>query len=414
MSIFTEKEISLPAEQIADVIKQIKAKADAYAPAQLDLMKEFCSFDSETHYLPGNARAVEICKKHLEPLGVEFEEIVCENVGTHLIARLKPENPQGRIVLNSHLDTVFPVGFAEKYPCHVEGDYLYGLGAIDCKGGFVVSCYAVRIMQELGLLPNVEIDMIYSCDEEQGSMTGRAIYHQIGEGADAAFIFEPGYINEAGQHCVVTSRQGVILGNLDIKGVEAHAGCAYSQGHSANKELAHKILELYGFNDEARGIYYNAAPVSGGRPNGVVSGDANMQFCVAGIPDWDAYHECERNLDYMGSHTEDPVCTLDLSYRMLFPPQEHLPESTEIYKTIKKAADLVGMEVIEDGVHPDCEDVHGAGDANYFGEINVPALDGFGPNGFDMHSTEERVYIPSIQQKTELFAAYLYLMGLNL
>lgn len=398
---------------IQETIEKIRKRAGEYAPVMLELMKEFCSFDSETHYLPGNARCVEICKEHLAPLGAEFEEITYENVGTHLVARLKPENPKGRIVLNSHLDTVFPVGFAEKHPWHIEGDYLYGLGAIDCKGGFVVSCYALRILKDLGLLPQIEIDMIYSCDEEQGSVTGRELYYKIGEGADAAFIFEPGTVTEDGKHAVVTSRQGVILGNLDIKGVESHAGSAYSLGHSANKELAHKILELYGFNDDEKGIYYNAAPVSGGRPNGVVSGDANMQFCVAGIPDWDSYHQCERNLDYMGSHTEDPVCTLDLSYRMLFPPQEHLPQSTEIYKVVEEAAALVGMEVFEDGVRNDGEDIHGAGDANYFGEINVPALDGFGPTGSHIHSTEERLYIPSLQQKAELFAAYLYLMSLK-
>ena len=109
-------------------------------------------------------------------------------------------------------------------------------------------------MQELGLLPDVEIDMIYACDEEQGSMTGREVYHRLSEGADAAFIFEPGELTASGKHAVITSRQGVILGNLDITGVEAHAGCAYSKGHSANKELAHKI------NGETaqRIVYYGA------------------------------------------------------------------------------------------------------------------------------------------------------------
>ena len=391
-------------------IRQIRELAGKYASEQLALLQEFASFDSETHDLEGNRRAVDLARKHLEPLGVSFEEVTYEGVGTHLIARLVPENPQGRILINSHLDTVFPVGFAAQNPPHVEGDYLYGLGVIDCKGGFVVSCYALRIMQELGLLPDVEIDMIYACDEEQGSMTGREVYHRLSEGADAAFIFEPGELTASGKHAVITSRQGVILGNLDITGVEAHAGCAYSKGHSANKELAHKILELYSFNDDEKGIYYNAAPVSGGRPNGVVSGSANMQFCVAGIPDWASYHACEAKLDAMGSHTEDPVCGVSLSYRMLFPPQEHLEKSSEIFETIREAAECLGMEVEEDGVNPTGEDVYGAGDANYFAEAKIPAIDGFGPLGSGMHTTEERVYIPSIRQKTELFAAYLLMM----
>lgn len=393
-----------------EVIAQIREKASTYLPAQVQLLLDLASFDSETHCVEGNQRVIQIIREHLDALSPEYEEITYEQVGTHLIAKIRPENPTGRILLNSHLDTVFPIGFAEANPPHIEDDYLYGLGVLDCKGGFAVSCYAVRIMQELGLLPNVEIDMIYSCDEEQGSMTGQEVYHKYAQGADATYIFEPGELSPNGKMAVITSRQGVILGNMDISGVEAHAGSAYSKGHSANRELAHKILELYSFNDEEKGIYCNAAPVSGGRPNGVVSGNANMQFCVAGIPDEEAYRECERKLDHMGSYTNDPGCRVDLSYRMLFPPQPHLEQSTQIYRMIEEAAGLLGIEVEEAGVNDHGEDIYAAGDANYFGRDEIPALDGFGPSGSGMHTTDERVYIPSILEKTELFATYLYMM----
>ncbi len=394
-----------------EVIRKIKEKAEECLKDQVDLLKEFASFDSETHYIEGNRRAVETAKKHLDVLGAEFEEITYENTGTHLLAVIKPENPKGRIILNAHLDTVFPVGFAKENRPYIKGDWLHGLGVIDCKGGVAVSCYALRILKELGLLPDVQIDVLYTCDEEQGSMTGQKVFEKIAPGADAVFIFEPGEYKENKPIPILTSRQGVILGNLDIKGVEAHAGCDYSKGHSANRELAYKILELYSFNDDEKGIYYNAAPVSGGRPNGVVSGSANMQFCVAGIPDWESYHECEKKLDHMGSHVNDPDISIDLSYRMLFPPQIYLEETGRIYKIIEKAAGLLGIEVEEAGVNPNGEDIYPATDANYFASYGIPALDGFGVMGHGMHTTEERVYIPSIKTKTELFAVYLYLLG---
>lgn len=396
-----------------EIIEKIRNRAAAFAPAQLELLQNFASFDSETHCIEGNRRVIGLVKEHLAPLDAQIEEITIENVGTHLIARIRPEGAKGRILMNSHLDTVFPVGYAGQNPPHIEGDWLYGLGVIDCKGGFAVSCYAVRIAKELGILPNVEIDMIYSCDEEQGSVTGQEIYRREAKGADAVFVFEPGELTGSGKNAVITSRQGVILGSLDITGVEAHAGNAYSKGHSANRELAHKILELYALNDEEKGIFYNAAPVSGGRPNGVVSGSANMQFCVAGIPDRESYRECEKKLDALGAHTNDPYCTAKMTYRMLFPPQEHLEASTRIFRQVEKAAQALGMEVEETGVNPCGEDIYAAGDANYFAEADIPALDGFGPVGSGMHTTEERVYIPSIREKTELFAAYLYLMSLE-
>ena len=95
-----------------------------------------------------------------------MEEMFFEGCGTHLIARIKPEHPEGKIILNSHMDTVFPVGYAAKFPPYVDEDnWLHGLGSGDCKAGFAVSAYAVKIASELGLLPNKEIVMLYSCDD---------------------------------------------------------------------------------------------------------------------------------------------------------------------------------------------------------------------------------------------------------
>ncbi len=390
------------------IISEIKGGADKYLNSQIEMLKEFSSFDSETHFLQGNRKAVDIARRHLEALCPEFEEIYYENVGTHLIAYINKGAKGGRIIVNAHLDTVFPVGFAEKHPPRLEKDRLYGLGVIDCKGGVAVSAYALRILNELDLMPDIEIDLVYTCDEEQGSVTGQEVYSKIAPGALAAFIFEPGYKKD-GAIPILTSRQGVILGNLDIYGVEAHAGSDYSKGVSANKELAHKILELYSLNDNEKGIFYNAAPVSGGRPNGVVSGSANMQFCVAGIPDDVSYRECEQKLDILGKQPQNQRCRLELSYRMLFPPQPPTEKAAGIYKKVEKAASLLGLKTKEDGVNKTGEDIYAATDANYIAALGVPALDGFGPQGEGMHTTDEYVYIPSIKEKTELFALLLAL-----
>ncbi|WP_353733922.1 peptidase dimerization domain-containing protein [Oscillibacter sp.] len=86
-------------------------------------------------------------------------------------------------------------------------------------------------------------------------------------------MFEGGRERD-GRPRFVTSRRGVILGTVDVAGREAHAGKAYLEGRSAVLELAHQIIRLYSFNDYEKGIYYNVAPISGGRPNGVVAGEA--------------------------------------------------------------------------------------------------------------------------------------------
>ncbi|MDD5921932.1 MAG: M20/M25/M40 family metallo-hydrolase [Eubacteriales bacterium] len=386
-----------------DIIK-IQEKAEAYAPKQLELLKKFASFDSVTGYEEGNREVIRILKEELGKLRIDrIDEEYFEGTGTHLIARIIPEHPDGRILLNAHMDTVFPVGYTAANPPSVEGDWLHGLGTTDCKAGFVISCYAVRIMQELGLLPNLEIDMIYSCDEEIGSPTAQKVFEKESKGADAVFIFE-GEQAEMDHVDIITARKGVILGSMDVKGVEAHAGIAYMDGHSAIRELAGKIIKYYNFNDYENQIYYNVAPISGGRPNGVVAGDAHMEFCVAGLRGPEDFKTAEANLDSLTKDTEDPGCSVSIAYHTLFPACIRTEQSGKLVDLTAKAGDLLGMKVVEKATP-------GAADAAWFSSFGIPAaLDGYGAVGKNIHTTDECLYIPCLPKKTELFAATLLML----
>ena len=51
-----------------------------------------------------------------------------------------------------------------------------------------------------------------------------------------------------------------------------------------------------------------------------------------------------------------------------------------------------------------------ATDANWFCYFGVPAIDALGPLNYGIHTTEEKVYIPSIREMTELFTTMLAIM----
>ena len=403
-------------------IKKIQEMAEGYLQEQTDLLMKFCEIDSESNYVEGNRKVVDMVEEVLRTIpGVEIEEMFFEGTGTHVIATLRPENPDGKIILNSHLDTVFPVGYAEKFPPHIdENGWLWGLGSGDCKAGFAVSCYAVKIASELGILPNKEIVMLYTCDEEIGSPTSSKVFEKVAPGADCAYVFEAAIETNAdgdpvtgaqadageaapGSYGIVTQRDGVILGALDIKGVEAHAGGAYMEGHSAVKELAHKILKYYSFNDYEREIYYNVAPIRGGRPNGIVAGDAHMEFCVAGLPTNDSFPEAEANIESLAASNEDPVCETTVEHHILFPALERTEENAALVDLASRAGEKLGMDIGEIADPT-------ATDANWFCYYGVPAVDAFGPVQRGMHTTEERILLESIPPKTALFATMLGMM----
>ena len=385
-------------------IEKIREMAAQCLPAQTDLLMRFCAVDSESKHVPGNRQVVDMAREVLAEIpGIEMEEIFYEGTGAHLIARIKPEHPKGKILISAHLDTVFPVGYAVQYPPYIDDEqWLHGLGSGDCKAGFAVSAYAVKIAAELGLLPEKEIVMLYTCDEEIGSPTASEVFRKEAEGAECAYVFESAICTENG-YGIVTQRDGVVLGALDIKGVEAHAGGAYLQGHSAVKELAHKILKYYAFNDYEREIFYNVAPIRGGRPNGIVAGDAHMEFCVAGIPTNDTFPEVEANIESLATSNEDPVCETTVEHHILFPALERDARSAKLFDLAKRAGEKIGM-TLEETSDPT------ATDACWLCYYGVPAIDALGPVQSGMHTTEEKLLLTTVPDKTALFAVMLGMM----
>lgn len=389
--------------QKAELLRLALKGAEDCLPQQLELLQAICSLDSGTGNEAGNAAVIALLLPVLEELGAQVERVPEPGLGTHLVARWKPDQPaKGRILLAAHLDTVFGLGFAERYPFHLEGDWAHGLGAGDCKSGVLIALFGALILKRAGKMPPWDLTYLFTCDEEIGSGSGSQLYRREAEGADYALVFEGGREHE-GKSCFVTSRKGVILGSIEVKGREAHAGKAYLEGRSAVLELAHQIIRLYSFNDEERGIFFNVAPISGGRPNGVVAGEARGEFCCAGIPENRDFPAIEAELKEMEQQVTVDGCQVQVSYRTLFPAMEASETNHRAYILVERAAQLLGLRPEEIGDPA-------ATDAAYLSTYGVPTVDALSAMAEGIHTTEERVSIPSIQQRTALCALVLGLL----
>lgn len=373
--------------------------SEKYFEKQMELLKTFSSIDCGTGNEEGNGKVVEILKNVLEDMGCTVKTYHEDGLGTHITAKLTPENCTGKIILNGHIDTVFGKGYTKKYPFHINNYCAYGLGVSDCKGGIVTAIYAVKSMQDSGFLPDKEIEFIFNCDEEIGTASGSKLYAKEAKDADYAFIFEMAEENNC-KRAYITSRKGVILGQMDIEGKEAHAGCDYLHGRSAILELAHKIIEFYDFNDYKKGIYYNVAPISGGRPNGIVAGQAHAEFCVAGIPKNADFADIEAKLRSLENKVSVHDTKVKVQYHTLFPAFEKCEQNHKAYMLLENAAEILNKDICESGVD-------GATDAAYFSSLGIPTVDALGPAGRDIHTVNECMYMPSLKQSTAFFAFVL-------
>ena len=388
-------------EEEKQVLKQVALEGAAKEMPQLmALLEKICSVDSCSGDVEGNAKVIALLESLLAELGAEVEKVVEPDLGTHLIARVRPqEAAKGRVLLAAHLDNVFAAGLVEKHPFHIEGDWAHGLGTGDCKSGVLIALYGALILKKENKLPNWELDFLFTCDKEIGSASGSKVYAREAEGADYALVFEGAYL-DGEETCFVTSRRGVILGDIDVIGKEAHAGLDYLSGHSATHELAHQIVRLYSFNELEKGIYYNVAPISGGRPNGIVAGEAHAGFCVAGIPANADFKGIEEKLDTMPSHVTVDGTTVKVSYHTLFPAMEVSEQNHKAYALLEEPARLMGMKPSERGERL-------ATDAAYLSTYGVPTVDALGALAVGIHTTEEKVCISSIQERVALCALIL-------
>ena len=376
--------------------------AQALLPRQLQLLEQLCSLDSGTGNEAGIAAVIDLLLPILSELGAQVERITEPDLGTHLVARVRPANPRGRILLAAHLDTVFGPGFAAKHPFRIEGDWAHGLGAGDCKSGVLIALFGALLLKQAGKLPPWEITFLFTCDEETGSQSGSRVYQREAVGADCALVLEGGRERD-GRPCFITSRKGVILGSIEVEGKEAHAGKAYLEGRSAVLELAHQIIRLYSFNDYERGIYFNVAPISGGRPNGVVAGEARGEFCCAGIPANADFPRIEALLQSMEQQVTVEGCRVQVRYRTLFPAMEECQSNHRAYRRAAEAAALLGLDPLE-GSDP------AATDGAYLSTFGVPTVDALSAMAEGIHTTEEKVSISSIRQRTTLCALILGLL----
>jgi acetylornithine deacetylase/succinyl-diaminopimelate desuccinylase-like protein len=147
--------------------------AQAQESEVLTLARELVQINNSNP--PGNeAQVAQLLAPRLQALGFETEIIQTPTAGkAHLIARLRAANPTEKpILLAGHIDTVGvepelwnfgPFGGT------VAGDFLYGRGSLDFKGGLAAFTVAAMRLARSGAPLKRDVILLAEADEEGGS-----------------------------------------------------------------------------------------------------------------------------------------------------------------------------------------------------------------------------------------------------
>ena len=140
----------------------------------MGLLKELVQVNTSNP--PGNeALVAELLRTRLAPLGFQVEIVPTPAAGkAHLIARLPATAPSGEkpLLLAGHEDVVGverPLWSVDPFAGVVQGDRLYGRGALDFKGGLAAFTVAAMRLAREAAPRTRDLILLAEADEEGGS-----------------------------------------------------------------------------------------------------------------------------------------------------------------------------------------------------------------------------------------------------
>ena len=348
----------------------------------LSLTRALCEAESPSGDGGGSRAVVNLLAEAASSVaGVESVERVAaaDDYGEHLLVRAFAEGACGErsLLLLGHTDTVHPRGTLAARPWREAEGRIYAPGVFDMKASCAVALEALRACSMLDLRPRRPVAFLLTCDEESGSMSGRALVEEEARRAECVLVLEP----PAPGRRVKTARKGTGLFTLSIEGRAAHAGLEPEKGVSAVLELARQIECVYALAKPELGTTINVGTVSGGTHANVVAAEARAEVDVR-FNTSDEARRVEATLVELKPF--DERAALQVTGGINRPPMERTAAVEKLYERARRVAAAFDFELGE-------ASVGGASDGNFAAACGATVLDGLGIDGDGAHAAHEHI-----------------------
>ncbi|MFB4214030.1 M20 family metallopeptidase [Shouchella sp. JSM 1781072] len=356
----------------------------------IQMLETFVMIDSGSYDKSGVDRLGSLLIDTYRSIGYEETVYKQDVYGDHILLRQKTNTQESSILLLAHMDTVFPVGTAISRPFTIDGDYAYGPGVADMKGSHVTTFFALRELYETHPDLLRHIDVLLTSDEEIGAVSARPYIEQHAQRKKAVLVMEPARKDGS----VVTFRRGGGRYTMKVEGIAAHSGNDPEKGASAIEELAHKIIALHQLSDQEAGIHVNVGVIKGGTSVNTVADYAEADIDIR-ISTIEQASELEHVIHDIAKRNHVAQTKTTVEGGSTRPPMVRTEETIQLYHLVKACGAQLGIEVKETASG-------GGSDASYTSALGVPTIDGMGPIGGGFHSVEEFLFVPSLEERSNL------------
>ena len=363
------------------------------ADAMLQGLRPWVECESPTFDAAAVNRVMAVASRDLAVLGATIERVPGRmGFGDCVRARFPhPRAGEPGILVMGHLDTVHPIGTLAQLPWRIEGGRCYGPGILDMKAGNFLSVEAMRQLLRAGVTTPLPVTMLLTSDEEVGSPSTRDLIEA--EAARHRYVLVPEPARRTGG--VVTGRYAIARFNLEAVGRPSHAGARLSEGRSAVRVMAQKLLEIEDMTSED--CTYSVSVVHGGQwVNCVPTVCRGESLSMAKRQD-DLDRAVERMLALSGTAND---VTFTVTRGVTRPVWEPDAKTMALYETARGIAAGLGLELPH-------ESAGGGSDANFTGAMGIPSLDGLGARGEGFHTLTEHIEIASLIERGRLMAGLL-------
>ena len=399
--------------------KEIKIYIDEHTEEAIDMVEKVVNINSGTLNIAGNKTVGKIFQAELDQLGfntywVTYPETVKRS--GHLFAEMRGGKGK-KIVMIGHLDTVFePDHPFQKFTRR--GDTAYGPGVSDMKAGDVSMIYAMKALDNVGVLKDLNLTLAFIGDEEKTGGPPSIVRKELIEAGKWANI-GLGFEGAHGMNTGTVARRSSSSWRLSTTGIQGHSSQIFKDelGYGAIFEAA-RIVNA--FREELVGeeyLSFNPGTIIGGTDiaydpvtaRGTTFGKTNVVSQAATVHGGIRTISTEQ-LDKAMARMKDiasqnlPGTTAKIKFRTSYPPMA----PTEANYALLDKLESVNVDLGYGKLEPLDPGKRGAADISFVAPHVDASLAGMGPDGFGEHSEKEGLDLTSLPKTTTRAAILIY------
>jgi glutamate carboxypeptidase len=409
----------LSSQKLSRTEKKILKSVETHVDESIDYLEKVVNINSGTLNLKGVEKVGMEFGQAFEAIGFETNWIPMPqemNRAGHLFAEIKGGKGK-KLLLIGHLDTVFEEDSPFQTFERINDSIVHAPGGNDMKGGNVVILYALKALQENGLLKDAQIIVALTGDEESTGdplEISRRDLISAAKRSDVALGFE----TSTGLQYATVARRGSSGWKVTVDGKRAHSSGIFNEriGAGAIFEMSRILNEFY---TDVKGedlLTFNPGSLIGGTfveydektgkasvfgKTNVVAQRAEVRGGLRFISEEQKERAREKMRDVVANNL--PQTTAKISFTDSYPAMEPtLGNMALLTKLSQVSLDLGQGEVL--AYDPG---KRGAADTSFVAEY-VDCLDGLGTMGSGAHTPEETINLNYIEDLTKRTALLIY------